>query len=417
MSRHQQSLASAKQVMERCLHLASYSEETDCLTRRFATPAMRAANEQVAEWMSASGMEVREDTIGNVIGRYGSARSSGATLLIGSHLDTVRNAGKYDGPLGVLIAIECIALLHRDHRRLPFAVEVYGFADEEGLRYQSAYLGSKAVVGGLDADTLALVDREGIPLATALRNFGGDPTGLLSARRRREDVLGYCEVHIEQGPRLEQQGLPVGIVSAVAGQTRARVTFAGTAGHAGTVPALQRKDALTGASEFILAVESHSRRVEDLMATVGQISAYPGASNVIPGQVELSLDVRHQSDDTRLDAVRSLFAVAKRIAAERTLVVDFQIVQSTAAVRCDAELSRWLEQAVREQELPAVYLPSGAGHDAAVMAELTGSAMLFVRCRGGISHSPMESVSTQDVGIAIAVMVRFVDLVAERYTP
>jgi allantoate deiminase len=406
---------SAEIILARCDLLASFSEEVDCLTRGFATPAMRAVNNQVAEWMSNAGMSVREDAIGNIIGRYEACASPAKTLLLGSHLDTVRNAGKYDGPLGVMTAVQCVTGLHQENRRLPFAVEVYGFADEEGLRY-IPYLGSRAVAGGLDAEALALLDQDGITLATAISDFGGNPSSLPSCRRSRDELLGYCEVHIEQGPRLEQEGLPVGIVSAIQGQTRARVIFTGIAGHAGTVPASLRHDALTAASEFILAVESSARRKDLLMATVGKIGAYPGASNVIPGRVELTLDVRHPSDEVRLGVARRLEERARHIAGRRGIGVDWSLRQSTSSVLCDAQLAGLLEQAVLGQNLRAMYLPSGAGHDAAVLAGLTPSAMLFVRCREGISHSPLESVTMQDVGTAVRVLARFLDLAAERYS-
>lgn len=411
----QQVEASAEIILARCDLLATFSEEAGCLTRGFATPAMRAVNNQVAQWMRGAGMSVQEDAIGNLLGRYEALASPSKTLLLGSHLDTVRNAGKYDGPLGVLTALQCVARLHQMKRRLPFAIEVYGFADEEGLRY-IPYLGSKAVAGGLDAEVLALEDHAGITLAGAIAEYGGNPSSLNSCKRRQNELLGYCEVHIEQGPCLEQLGLPVGIVSAIQGQTRARVIFTGTAGHAGTVPASLRRDALTAASEFILAVESYGRRQDLLMATVGQISAYPGASNVIPGRVELSLDVRHSSDTVRLIAVRKLESRARQIAARRGIDVEWSSLQSTASVLCDTQLAGLFEQAVLGQNLRAVYLPSGAGHDAAVMAGLTPSAMLFVRCREGISHNPLESVTLQDVDTAVSVLARFLDLAAERYS-
>jgi allantoate deiminase len=411
----QQVEASAEIILARCDLLATFSEEVGCLTRGFATPAMRAVNNQVAQWMRGAGMSVQEDAIGNLLGRYEALASPSKTLLLGSHLDTVRNAGKYDGPLGVLTALQCVARLHQMNRRLPFAIEVYGFADEEGLRY-IPYLGSKAVAGGLDAEVLALEDHAGITLASAIAEYGGNPSSLNSCKRRQNELMGYCEVHIEQGPYLEQLGLPVGIVSAIQGQTRARVIFTGTAGHAGTVPASLRRDALTAASEFILAVESYGRRQDLLMATVGQISAYPGASNVIPGRVELSLDVRHSSDTVRLIAVRKLESRARQIAARRGIDVEWSSLQSTASVLCDTQLAGLFEQAVLGQNLRAVYLPSGAGHDAAVMAGLTPSAMLFVRCREGISHNPLESVTLQDVDTAVSVLARFLDLAAERYS-
>ena len=286
---------SASTVMEWCDILGSYSEEPDRLTRPFASRAMRQTNETVAQWMRDAGMTVQQDAVGNLLGRY-EAHSAGAkTLLFGSHLDSVRDAGKYDGPLGVMVALACVARLHQRQARLPFAIEVLGFADEEGLRYHSAYLGSRAMTGTFDLEALRLTDAEGITMAEAIRAFGGnpDPHALRTPRWRPDELLGYCEVHIEQGPVLEARNLPVAVVSAIAGQSRISVRFTGEAGHAGTVPMSLRHDALCAAAECVLAVEALGRSTQGLVATVGQVSVQPGASNVIPGQVTLSLDVRH----------------------------------------------------------------------------------------------------------------------------
>jgi allantoate deiminase len=263
---------SARTVMEWCDILGSYSEEPDRLTRPFASAAMRQANEAVAQWMRDTGMTVQRDAIGNLLGRY-EARTPGAkTLLFGSHLDSVRDAGKYDGPLGVMVALACVARLHQRQERLPFAIEVLGFADEEGLRYHSAYLGSRAMTGTFDLEALQLTDANGITLAEAIRAFSGnpDPAALRTPRWHRDDLVGYCEVHIEQGPVLEARDLPVTVVSAIAGQSRITVQFTGEAGHAGTVPMSLRRDALCAAAEFVLAVEALGRSTQGLVATVGQ---------------------------------------------------------------------------------------------------------------------------------------------------
>lgn len=407
--------ASSARVMARCDALAVHSEEADRLTRRFATPPMRAVNEQVAAWMREAGMRVWRDAVGNIIGRYESAapEPGSKTLLLGSHLDTVRDAGKYDGPLGVLVALECVVRLAERGERLPYALEVYGFADEEGLRYHTAYLGSRAVAGDFGDGLLELRDGDGISLTDALQQFGGDPTALASCRRRTDDLLGYCEVHIEQGPVLERDGLPVGVVTAIQGQTRADVTYIGMAGHAGTVPSDQRRDALCAASELILAVEALARRQLSLVATVGQIAVYPGASNVIPGRVMLSLDVRHPDDGIREEACTMLEREARAIAARRGLEMSWQVAQSTVSVPCEPHLSDLMARAVEGGGLAVASLASGAGHDAAIMARLTGIAMLFVRCEGGISHNPAERVTLDDVRVAIATLERFLTLLAE----
>ncbi|HZU00134.1 MAG TPA: allantoate amidohydrolase [Ktedonobacteraceae bacterium] len=407
---------SARTVMEWCDILGSYSEESDRLTRPFASSAMRKANETVAQWMQAAGMTIQQDAIGNLIGRYEAGTPGAKTLLFGSHLDSVRDAGKYDGPLGVMIALACVERLHQRKVRLPFAIEVIGFADEEGLRYHSAYLGSRGITGTFDIATLQLTDANGVTMADALRAFGGnpDPAVLRTPRWQRSDLVGYCEVHIEQGPVLEARNLPVAVVSAIAGQSRFDVQFTGEAGHAGTVPMSMRHDALCAASEFVSAVEAVGRGTAGLVATVGQVSVQPGASNVIPGQVMLSLDVRHQEDSVREQACRQLEERAHASASARGVSANWKPLMEHSAVPCAAWLTQLWGQAIESLGYPLLSLPSGAGHDAAVVGELTDIAMLFVRCRGGISHNPAESVMSEDVAIAIQVVERFLQLLSEK---
>jgi len=406
--------ASARTVMQRCDILGSYSEEPGRLTRPFASKAMRQVNETVTVWMQAAGMTVQQDAIGNLIGRYEARLAGAKTFLLGSHLDSVRDAGKYDGPLGVMIAIACVERLHQRQEHLPFAIEVLGFADEEGLRYSTAYLGSRAMTGTFDLEALNLTDAEGIPMAEAIRNFGGnpDPRALQTPRWHHDDLAGYCEVHIEQGPVLEALKLPVGIVSAIAGQSRITVRFIGEAGHAGTVPISLRHDALCAASEFVLAVETLARNMPGVVATVGQLTVQPGASNVIPGQVTLSLDVRHQDDTVREQACRRLEEQAHAISQARGVLLNWQLLHEQHAVPCSPRLTKLLAKAIVEMGYPLHSLPSGAGHDAAVLSKLTDIAMLFVRCRGGISHNPAESVTEEDVEIAIKVLERFLLLLS-----
>ena len=407
-------LRAAHAIMARADMLGTISEEPDLLTRRFATPAMREANRLAAEWMLEAGMSVRRDNIGNLIGLY-SMNGATKTLLLGSHLDTVRDAGKYDGPLGVLVAIACVQRLHEAGARLPFNVEVVAFADEEGLRYHTAYLGSKALSGTFDPGYLALTDADGITLAEAIRDFGGDPAAVADDAHDPSRLLGYCEVHIEQGPVLEAEGLPAGIVSAISGQSRFEVCFQGVAGHAGTVPMQARRDALCAAADFVLAVEATGRATRDLVATVGQLAVEPGASNVIPGRAQLSLDVRHSEDRLRMEACTQLQAQATEIAARRSVSLDWDMVQESPSVHCSPHLSNLLAQAVGEAGLPARWLASGAGHDAVSMSRITEVAMLFVRCKGGVSHNPAESVAVEDVAVAVDVLCRFVRLLAATY--
>jgi allantoate deiminase len=399
----------AHTVMQRCDALAGFSEEPGRLTRRFATNALRDANAAVAEWMRAAGMAIRQDAVGNLIGRYEAEHAGTKTLLLGSHLDSVIDAGRYDGPLGVLVALACVQRLYDQQRRLPFAIEVVGFADEEGVRYHTTYLGSQVVAGTFAPATLALTDADGITVAEAIRAFGGDPDRLAESRRSGDDLLGYCEVHIEQGPVLEARDLPVGVVSAIAGQSRVAVRFTGFAGHAGTVPMDLRQDALCAAAELVLAVEALARNTPGLVATVGQLDVQPGASNVIPGLTALSLDVRHQHDARREQALEQLRQQAKRIATTRRIALDWRIAHESRASACDLALTKRLAQAVAALGYPLLSLPSGAGHDGVALAALTPIAMLFVRCKGGVSHNPAESVDQADVGVAIDVLGRFLE--------
>jgi allantoate deiminase len=402
------SMAYAATVLRRCDELGAFSEEDRRLTRRFATPALRQAGETVGGWMETAGMVARRDAIGNVIGRVGGADRR--TLLIGSHLDTVRDAGRYDGVLGVLVAIACVERLRDQERSLPYAVEVLAFADEEGVRYGTGYLGSSVLTGCFDHADLERRDADGVTLADAIRDFGGDPGGLVSARRDPDDLIGYYEVHIEQGPVLEADGVPLGVVGAIAGQTRARVTFTGTAGHAGTVPMALRRDALTAAAEFVSSVEATARGEGGIVATVGELRVDPGASNVIPGRAALSLDLRHASDPVRESVAAQLRERAGAIADARTLGLDWELLQQTRAVDCSTELTELLAEAVVATGHPAVRLASGAGHDAVALSTITEVALLFVRCAGGVSHNPAESVTAEDVAAAIDATTRFLEL-------
>ena len=379
-------------VMQRCDTLGKISDERGRLTRTFASPAMRRANKLVGSWMRDAGLQVREDAAFNLLGRWNSAQRGAKTFLLGSHLDTVRDAGKYDGPLGVLTAIAAVQLLRERGVQLPFHLEVAGFSDEEGVRYQTAYLGSRALAGTLTAADRARIKEKQI----------------IKARRPRGEFLGYAEIHIEQGPVLEKNNLPVGVVTAIAGQSRLRVEFHGVAGHAGTVPMPLRRDALVGAAEFVAAVPAVAAARAGLVATVGKLEVAPGASNVIPGKVFLTLDVRAQSDAHRLAAVRSLHTKAQAIARRRGLKLIWTPVQQTAAVQCDKTLTRIFSKCVAQRGLKVLKLPSGAGHDAAALAAVCPVAMLFVRCQGGISHNPAESVQAADVRVAVEVLSDFI---------
>jgi allantoate deiminase len=405
----------APKIMRRIEMLAKISDEPGKITRTFASPGMRRANELTAQWMREAGMTTRGDAAGNLIGRLACGKPKAKTLLLGSHLDTVCDAGKFDGTLGVVLAIACLENLQQQNIKLPFAIEVIGFSDEEGVRFQTAFLGSKALAGSFDRRDLKRKDLAGISMADAIKNFGGNPAQLKSARLDPGKLLGYVEAHIEQGPVLERENSAVGIVTGIAGQTRARLGFSGRAGHAGTVPMSLRRDALCAAAEFVLAVENLARRTDGLVATVGQVSVQPGASNVIPGEADLTLDLRHPSDSVRQRAQGQLERTAVRIAARRGLKLNPETLSETAAVACSKELSAQLALSVGRFQKKIPQLPSGAGHDAAILAGITPVAMLFVRCKGGISHHPDESVKTEDVQVAFHVLNDFILRLAQAH--
>lgn len=402
----------AETVMQRCDQLATCSEEAERITRPFGSAAMQKAHELVGHWILEAGMRVSRDNIGNVRGQYEGDASGRPTLLMGSHLDTIRGAGKYDGMLGVLIAIAAVQALHDAGRRLPFAIEVIAFADEEGLRFGTTYLGSRALAGRLSPSDLSLVDSGGVTLAQAITDFGGDPARITEDRWNGGELLGFIEPHIEQGPVLEARRIPVGVVSAIAGQNRYALTLHGEAGHAGTVPMNGRRDALAAAAEIVLSVEEAAIARPGLVATVGKLDVYPGATNVIPGQVDLSLDVRHADDAVRVETCARILERAQDIGAQRNVSVTVKPVAENAAVPCSPHLSELLSRAVEDTGIEVLHLPSGAGHDGVAMSSLTEFGMLFVRCKGGVSHSPAESVTLEDVETAINVLGRFLDRLA-----
>ncbi|MET0600769.1 MAG: allantoate amidohydrolase [Baekduia sp.] len=406
-----------EQIVERCRELAGVSEEQGHLTRRFATPAMARANAIVGSWMREAGMTVRMDAAGNLVGRRPGTSALAGTLLLGSHLDTVRDAGAFDGPLGVIAAIALVQRLREEGVALPFAVDVLGFADEEGLRFGTAYLGSRAVAGTFEPSLLDALDDDGVSVRTALQRFGGDPGSLSgasgSASRRGDELLGYVELHMEQGPVLEERGAPVGVVTGIAGATRAEVRYTGLAGHAGTVPMALRRDAAPAIAELVLACETAARETDGLLATVGRLSVLPGAPNVVPGGAIAFLDVRHADDDVRHHAVAELRARAEAIAAARKLEMRWSVRLDNAAVTVDAALTERLAAAAGGLGLPDVRLASGAGHDGVALAALCPIAMLFVRCTSGLSHNPAEAVAPADASVALDVLHAFVRRLAD----
>jgi allantoate deiminase len=370
---------------------------------------MRDCHREIARWMQSLGVHTRVDAAGNMRGVYPAAVTNAPHLLIGSHLDTVPNAGAYDGVLGVALAIALLEELHG--RRLPFGIEVVAFSEEEGVRFGTPFIGSRALVGRLDDKLLEIRDAQGISTRKAIEEFGLNPETLPQAELE-DDTLGYLEFHIEQGPVLEKLNLPLAAVEAIAGQSRLEFTFLGRANHAGTTPMHLRCDAIAGAAEWIGTVERVAQGIPGLVATVGRIEAKPGAANVIAGEAWLILDVRHRSDEIRTRAVGDLIRHAEGIAARRKLSVRENTLFSQPAVAMDAFLSEEIERAILKTGCKPHRMVSGAGHDAMIMAEKVPSAMIFLRTPGGVSHDPAESVAGEDVEKAIECGLHLLDQLA-----
>jgi len=394
-------------VMARLESLAGFTEVPGELTRLYLSPAHKSAALQVEQWMIGAGMEVAIDAVGNVVGRYEGRESGRPALLLGSHIDTVRNAGKYDGALGVLAAIEAVAGLHASGERRPFPIEVVAFGDEEGVRFPVTLTGSRALAGTLDPAALDAKDADGMSLREALQQFGCDPLQISKVPRPPEDVLGYLEVHIEQGPVLEAEGLPVGVVTAINGASRFVVDLTGEAGHAGTVPMTLRKDALAAAAEMILAIERRATATSGLVATVGVIEAMPGAVYVVPGAARFSIDIRARADSVRADAIAGLERDLAAIAERRGIGMAMRRTYDAPAATCAPWLVEELEAAVARTGIRPRRLSSGAGHDALAMVDLCPIGMLFVRCKGGVSHNPAEQVTAEDAAAAVRVLLDF----------
>lgn len=416
--------ARASRIVARIDELALLSEEQGALTRRYGSPALLDALAHAERWLRAAGLATRRDAIGNLVGRLEGERPGLPALAVGSHLDTVRDAGRWDGQLGVLLAIDQAERLvaaagaagGAETARvtaLPFAFEAVVFADEEGLRFPTAYLGSHVWAGPWSDTELAFTDAAGVTVEEAIRAMGGNPALVSEGARRPGELLGWCEAHIEQAPRLEQAGLPLGVVTSIQSHTRCSVTFRGQAGHAGTTAMGARRDALLAAAEWALTVEAEGLATEGIVATVGRLTVEPGAANVIPGLVVASLDLRHPDDGTRRRAVTALVADAEEIAARRGVSVEWAQHTDNAAVAFSPRLQSLLAQAVEETTGSAApRLASGGGHDAAPLSRITEVSMLFVRCKDGVSHNPAESVTCDDVAATIAALDRFVDLLA-----
>ena len=396
------------QVMQWSETLAQWSDDETGLTCAYMTDAHRKAAAQLAEWMREAGMVVQIDAVGNVVGHYASATPGAKTLITGSHYDTVRNGGKYDGRLGILLPIAIVRHLQQQGETLPFHLEIIGFAEEEGVRFRSTFLGSNAVTGNFNLSLLDATDADGISMRETLVAAGHDPAAIPAIARKREDVLAFVEVHIEQGPVLLERGLPLGVVTAIAGSSRYLVELTGLASHAGTTPMTMRKDAAAAAAEIVLLVEQRCAQAPSLVGTVGQLAVPDGSVNVIPGACKLSLDIRAADDAVRQSAVQDVLDGIAAICARRQIEFTLEKIVEAKAAPCSPDLMQRLGNAIEAIGLQRFDLLSGAGHDAMAMAALTDVAMLFTRCgNGGISHNPLETMTADDADLAGEVLLSF----------
>lgn len=395
--------------------LAQFSSEPNALTRLTLSQAHRNAADLVVSWMTQAGMSVHIDALATVVGRFEGSDPAGRTLLLGSHIDTVRNAGKYDGNFGVISAIAAVDQLKRDGVKLPFAIEVLAFGDEEGVRYPSTLTGSRAIAGTFEPAALDDKDADGVSRREALARFGTDPNYASKQARDPARVLAYVEVHIEQGPVLEAQGFPVGIVTAINGATRGAITVTGKSGHSGTEPMSMRRDALTAAAEMILAIERIGRNKRGLVTTVGRIETPRGAVNIVPGIVEMTLDVRSPADSERHEAVERIEAEIAAIAARRDVAAKFVRSHDMPAAPCDPSLMDALEQSFQHRGFTPYRLASGAGHDAMAFRGRIPIAMIFSRCKAGVSHNPAEYASPGDMEAATAVLYDFIQTLSRQH--
>ena len=404
----------AEQVALRIQALAKCTDDPGCIHRMYGTPAFRTGCKLVESWFKEAGLDTWIDNIGNVRGRLNSDKTTN-TFVIASHIDTVINAGMYDGPLGVVMGLDLVSRLKQLHQKLPFAIELIAFADEEGVRFHTTFLGSKVVAGTFDPETLETKDAGGISLAEAIRSMGSDPGKLSTDRIAEKDWLGYFEIHIEQGPVLYEANQPVAIVTAIAGQKRATLLFTGQAAHAGTVPMHMRSDAACCAAECMLAIEHYAQNHQTIIATVGKFDILNQASNVIPGEVLCSLDVRSASEDDLEVAWQHLEVLVRDIAAKRNIALAITVVQETLPVKCDYHLNFLLKRAIVQAGLPVQELVSGAGHDAVPISAVSPVCMLFVKCFRGISHNPLEAVDTKDIAAALQVSDLFLQNLVNYY--
>ena len=399
----------AKKVVDLINELAEISEEKNCITRTFGTKAFVETSKKISSWMKEIGLDTRIDNISNVRGKLSCSIPDAKTLVIGSHFDSVVNAGKFDGPLGIVLGLDLIQHLINSKKQLPFNMELIAFSDEEGARFHTAYLGSKVVSGSFDNSLLEKEDAASVTLREAIHSIGGDSKKLIEDSIAGKNWAGYFEIHIEQGPVLYDKNIPVGIVSGIAGQKRIEIIFNGIGGHAGTVPMEMRSDALCAAAEFILAVENFAfTNKENMVATIGKLEIFNAASNVIPGKVFCSLDLRSPQASILSPACEALNKSCKEICMRRGLLFEWNLVLESNPVACDEQMSSILQKTITDSGYEVVWLVSGAGHDAVPISEIAPVAMMFVRCFQGISHNPSENVELKDIAAAIHVSDNFI---------
>jgi len=404
----------AHRIQNRINELAVISEMPVGITRRYGTDAFIKGRSLIQKWMDEAGLQTRIDSIGNLRGRWPSANPNAKTFVIGSHIDTVINAGRFDGSLGVLMGLEMVEA--NTISDLPFNIDIVAFCDEEGSRFHTTYLGSSVLAGSFNYSFLERCDNDGLSLGIIVKNCGGDPEKILSDAMKKQEWLGYFEIHIEQGPVLYKKNIPVAVVSSIAGQFRLELRLIGNAGHAGTVPMNMRQDALSCAAECVLAIESVGKNHKDKMvATVGKLDVIHAASNVIPGEVRFTIDMRSPNIDFLQDIKNQLIDRISAICDSRNIHFSCEVVQESNPVYCDPELNNLLAESVRESGFELLELYSGAGHDAVAIAGVAPISMMFVRCFEGISHNPKEDVELKDIEAGLKVAQTYIKNLIQKY--
>lgn len=392
--------------MARLDAFADYSDEDGHLTRLYLSEAHGKAAQQYIEWCHEIGLAAAIDAVGNVRARYEGNKPGAPILMLGSHIDTVRNAGRFDGNLGALAPLSVVEQLVKRDERLDVAIEIVAFGDEEGVRFPTTLAGSRALAGMFIPSSLDQKDAEGLTMREALEKFGCDPERIVGLRAR--NVVGFIELHIEQGPVLESENLPIGVVTAINGATRLHASVLGLAGHSGAVPMSLRRDALAASAEMIVAIEKRANLEDDLVATVGRVEVEPGAANVIPGQTRFTVDIRAPRDEQRYRAVADISKCLTAIAEERQVSLSLTQTHDARAYTCDRGIVTGLAESIQRIGQPVRFLPSGAGHDTMIMGSLCPAGMLFLRCKGGVSHNPLESITAEDCAIGLAALTEFV---------